>query len=171
MGTRFPWQQKVRLVKGISSGMAYLHPTCIIRRDLNSPNCLLKLDETVVVADFGLSHIVVEERRRPTGEKATTKKHTLCKSDCKKHYPWWETLLGDLWDEAWQELQETTDAFSFGIVLFEIIRQADADPDCLPHTMTGLWPPCKAFLEEICPNRLPPSLPLPSKFYLLQTRA
>lgn len=96
MGTRFPWQQKVRLVKGISSGMAYLHPMCIIRRDLNSPNCLLKLDETVVVADFGLSHIVVEERRRPPGEKATTKKHTLCKSDCKKHYSWWETLLGDL---------------------------------------------------------------------------
>ncbi|KAH0502863.1 LIM domain kinase 2 [Microtus ochrogaster] len=85
MWTRFPWQQKVRLAKGVSSGTAYLHPMCIIHRDLNSPNCLLKLDETVVIADFKLSHIVVEERRRPPGEKATTKKHMLCKSDCKEH--------------------------------------------------------------------------------------
>lgn len=91
MWTCCSWQQKVRLAKGISSGTAYLHPMCIIRRDLNSPNCLLKLDETVVVADFGLSHIVVEERRRPPGEKATTKKHTLYKSDCKEHY----TIVGN----------------------------------------------------------------------------
>ncbi|XP_008587871.1 PREDICTED: LIM domain kinase 2, partial [Galeopterus variegatus] len=38
-----PWQQKVRFAKGIASGMAYLHSMCIIHRDLNSHNCLIKL--------------------------------------------------------------------------------------------------------------------------------
>lgn len=51
-------------------------------------------DKTVVVADFGLSRLIVEERKKPPVEKATTKKRTLRKSDRKKRYtvvgnPYW----------------------------------------------------------------------------------
>ncbi|XP_065378324.1 LIM domain kinase 2 isoform X5 [Macaca fascicularis] len=153
----FPWQQKVRFAKGIASGMAYLHSMCIIHRDLNSHNCLIKLDKTVVVADFGLSRLIVEERKRPPMEKATTKKRTLRKNDRKKRYtvvgnPYWmapEMLNGKSYDE-------TVDIFSFGIVLCEIIGQVYADPDCLPRTLDfGLN--VKLFWEKFVPTDCPPA--------------
>ncbi|XP_016794489.1 LIM domain kinase 2 isoform X6 [Pan troglodytes] len=153
----FPWQQKVRFAKGIASGMAYLHSMCIIHRDLNSHNCLIKLDKTVVVADFGLSRLIVEERKRPPTEKATTKKRTLRKNDRKKRYtvvgnPYWmapEMLNGKSYDE-------TVDIFSFGIVLCEIIGQVYADPDCLPRTLDfGLN--VKLFWEKFVPTDCPPA--------------
>ena len=45
----------------------YLHSCNIIHRDLNSSNCLVKSDGQVVVADFGLSRINLEDDDdRPT---------------------------------------------------------------------------------------------------------
>uniref|UniRef100_A0A8D2KY89 LIM domain kinase 2 n=1 Tax=Varanus komodoensis TaxID=61221 RepID=A0A8D2KY89_VARKO len=153
----FPWEQKVSFAKGIASGMAYLHSMCIIHRDLNSHNCLIKLDKTVVVADFGLSRLIVEERKKPTLEKPSVKKRSLRKSDRKKRYtvvgnPYWmapEMLNGQSYDE-------TVDIFSFGIVLCEIIGQVYADPDCLPRTLDfGLN--VKLFWEKFVPADCPPA--------------
>ncbi|XP_058014121.1 LIM domain kinase 2 isoform X2 [Ahaetulla prasina] len=153
----FPWEQKVSCAKGIASGMAYLHSMRIIHRDLNSHNCLIKLDNTVVVADFGLSRLIVEERKRPSLEKPQAKKRTLRKSDRRKRYtvvgnPYWmapEMLNGQSYDE-------TVDIFSFGIVLCEIIGQVYADPDCLPRTLDfGLN--VKLFWEKFVPVDCPPA--------------
>ncbi|XP_063171557.1 LIM domain kinase 2 isoform X2 [Candoia aspera] len=153
----FPWEQKVSFAKGIASGMAYLHSMRIIHRDLNSHNCLIKLDNTVVVADFGLSRLIVEERKKPSLEKPLAKKRTLRKSDRRKRYtvvgnPYWmapEMLNGQSYDE-------TVDVFSFGIVLCEIIGQVYADPDCLPRTLDfGLN--VKLFWEKFVPVDCPPA--------------
>uniref|UniRef100_A0A9J8BJZ2 LIM domain kinase 2 n=1 Tax=Cyprinus carpio carpio TaxID=630221 RepID=A0A9J8BJZ2_CYPCA len=136
----FPWEQRVSFAKSISSGMAYLHSMSIIHRDLNSHNCLVKLDNTVVVADFGLSRIKLFRR-----------------IDRKKRYtvvgnPYWmapEMLNGKRYDEK-------VDIFSFGIVLCEIIGQVNADPECLPRTLDfGLN--VRKFIEKFLPEHCPPA--------------
>ncbi|KAF7488688.1 LIM domain kinase 1 [Sarcoptes scabiei] len=51
------WPERIGWAKDISSGVNYLHSMNLIHRDLNSQNCLVRNDGTVVVADFGLSKI------------------------------------------------------------------------------------------------------------------
>uniref|UniRef100_A0A674BJ19 LIM domain kinase 2 n=1 Tax=Salmo trutta TaxID=8032 RepID=A0A674BJ19_SALTR len=154
---QFPWEQRVSFAKGIASGMAYLHSMSIIHRDLNSHNCLVKLDNTVVVADFGLSRLMVEEVKQPPPEKLVNKKRVFRRIDRKKRYtvvgnPYWmapEMLNGKRYDEK-------VDIFSFGIVLCEIIGQVNADPECLPRTYDfGLN--VDKFMEKFLPDNCPPA--------------
>ncbi|KAG7244078.1 hypothetical protein INR49_006240 [Caranx melampygus] len=151
----FPWEQRVSFAKSIASGMAYLHSMSIIHRDLNSHNCLVKLDNTVVVADFGLSRLIVEEKVKPPPEKPSTKKRVFRRIDRKKRYtvvgnPYWmapEMLNGKRYDEK-------VDIFSFGIVLCEIIGKVYADPECLPRTLDfGLH--VGKFVEKFLPEDSP----------------
>nr|XP_057925834.1 LIM domain kinase 2 isoform X1 [Doryrhamphus excisus] len=153
----FPWEQRVSFAKSIASGMTYLHSMSIIHRDLNSHNCLVKLDNTVVVADFGLSRLIVEEKVKPAPEKNSTKKRAFRRIDRKKRYtvvgnPYWmapEMLNGKRYDEK-------VDIFSYGIVLCEIIGKVYADPECLPRTLDfGLN--VGKFVEKFLPEDCPPA--------------
>ncbi|XP_076006899.1 LIM domain kinase 2 [Genypterus blacodes] len=153
----FPWEQRVSFARSIASGMTYLHSMSIIHRDLNSHNCLVKLDNTVVVADFGLSRLIAEDKVKPAQEKPSSKKRVLRRIDRKKRYtvvgnPYWmapEMLHGKRYDEK-------VDIFSFGIVLCEIIGKVYADPECLPRTLDfGLH--VAKFLEMFLPEDCPPS--------------
>ncbi|ELU17691.1 hypothetical protein CAPTEDRAFT_165760 [Capitella teleta] len=115
MKQEISWRQRVQWAEHIANGMAYLHSNSIIHRDLNSHNCLLQDDSTLVVADFGLAHLSKRGRRK--------KRYTVVGS------PYWmapEMMNGKLYDEK-------VDVFSFGIVVCELIGRILADPDFLPR--------------------------------------
>lgn len=115
----------------------------IIHRDLNSHNCLVKEDRTVVVADFGLARVMSEPSVAGAGRRSSSGKRASAggggagskRPERKKRYtvvgnPYWmapEMMTGKLYDEK-------VDLFSFGIVLCEIIGRVQADPDYLPRS-------------------------------------
>ncbi|KAK4017925.1 hypothetical protein OUZ56_000001 [Daphnia magna] len=59
-----PWEQRVSFSKDIAAGMVYLLSKSIMHRDLNSNNCLVKEDCSVMVADFGLARIMRSDKVR-----------------------------------------------------------------------------------------------------------
>uniref|UniRef100_A0A8C1FDH5 LIM domain kinase 1 n=1 Tax=Cyprinus carpio carpio TaxID=630221 RepID=A0A8C1FDH5_CYPCA len=125
-----PWKLRVSYAKDIATGMAYLHSMNVIHRDLNSHNCFVQENQTVVVADFGLARLVKEEKSSSPAQVSK-----LNKLGRKKRYtvvgnPYWmapEMMQGKIYDEH-------VDIFSFGIVVCEIIGRVYADPDYLPRT-------------------------------------
>nr|XP_056721140.1 LIM domain kinase 1 [Euleptes europaea] len=148
MDSQYPWSQRVSFAKDIASGMAYLHSMNIIHRDLNTHNCLVRENKNVVVADFGLARLMVDEKNQLA---------SLKKPDRRKRYtvvgnPYWmapEMINGRSYDEK-------VDVFSFGIILCEIIGRVSADPDYLPRTLDfGLN--VRGFLDRYCPPTCPPS--------------
>lgn len=122
------WRDRARLARDVSAGVGYLHRMNVIHRDLNSHNCLVREDKTVIVADFGLARIVQRTassslERRASHNTLRRKRYTVVGN------PYWmapEMMNGNVYDEK-------VDVFSFGIILCEIIGRVSADPDFLPR--------------------------------------
>ncbi|XP_022097479.1 LIM domain kinase 1-like isoform X2 [Acanthaster planci] len=149
MGPDYSWLHRVNILRDISFGMTYLHSMGIIHRDLNSQNCLVRKNGSVVVADFGLARVMVQDKSDPRLPVIDRNSATR-RSGRKKRYtvvgnPYWmapEMLKGKAYDER-------VDVFSFGIIMCELIGRVSANPDHLPRTMTfGLNVPL--FKEQFC---------------------
>uniref|UniRef100_A0A8C7XCE8 non-specific serine/threonine protein kinase n=1 Tax=Oryzias sinensis TaxID=183150 RepID=A0A8C7XCE8_9TELE len=161
----FSWTIRVGYAKDIAAGMAYLHSMNVIHRDLNSFNCLVRENHSVVVADFGLARLVMEEKNQSRTSSlerpAKGNLSELRRPDRRKRYtvvgnPYWmapEMIHGKSYDER-------VDIFSFGIMICEIIGRVSADPDYLPRTNDfGLNVP--SFLQQYYPPECPSAfLPL-----------
>ncbi|XP_013119394.2 LIM domain kinase 1 isoform X2 [Stomoxys calcitrans] len=168
-GLPLTWPERISFAKDIACGMCYLHSKDIIHRDLNSLNCLVKDDRTIIVADFGLARIintslstkckvssqsggsenVVDANVENVGTWGRSKSRQRRQRYTVVGNPYWmapEMMKGLIYDEK-------VDVFSFGIVLCEIIGRVQADPDFLPRTSDfGLNQ--KVFRETFC-NQCP----------------
>uniref|UniRef100_A0AAQ6AIQ9 LIM domain kinase 1 n=1 Tax=Amphiprion ocellaris TaxID=80972 RepID=A0AAQ6AIQ9_AMPOC len=161
MDKDFPWNIRVGYAKDIAAGMAYLHSMNVIHRDLNSHNCLVRENQSVVVADFGLARLVMEERNQSrTSSLERSAKGTLSelrRLDRRKRYtvvgnPYWmapEMIHGDFKTE-----------YVSVFVFLKIIGRVSADPDYLPRTNDfGLN--VAGFLQQYHPPQCPSAfLPL-----------
>lgn len=139
-GLPLSWLQRISFARDIARGMSYLHSMNIIHRDLNSLNCLVREDGTVIVADFGLARIIKQpfstafEKCAANGSTTGTIGRRAGGRPRRQRYtvvgnPYWmapEMMRGNKYDEK-------VDIFSFGIMLCEIIGRVQADPDYLPR--------------------------------------
>ncbi|XP_041455757.1 LIM domain kinase 1-like isoform X2 [Lytechinus variegatus] len=148
----FPWLQRINAARDIASGMSYLHSMGIIHRDLNSNNCLVRDDGSVVVADFGLARVLIDETDSRCPNSLGPGKDRRQAAGRKKRY----TMVGTAYWMAPEMLKgkdynERVDVFSFGIVMGELIGRVNACPDDLPRRNDfGLDE--EAFMKKCCHN-------------------
>jgi len=176
----FPWSVRISMARDIAAGMEYLHSSNLIHRDLNSNNCLVKEDGSVVVADFGLArwsrpeeeHVcrVVEHNKdgENSGESSTT---TTTSSECgmrprsrqrprpkpsvrkmqRVGSPYW--MAPEMLTSS--DYDRRVDIFSYGIVLCEIIGRVDPDPDYLPRTTSFGLAVAQYYVQFALKNKCP----------------
>ena len=116
-------EQMIKYIFSACRGMAYLHmefpgtqgKPCIAHRDLKSKNLLVKNDETLCIADFGLAVVASSTRlREPESLKQGTKRYMA------------PELLEEKLNPKYFESFVRTDIYSFGIVLWEICWRSNS---------------------------------------------
>ncbi|KAJ4768815.1 receptor lectin kinase [Rhynchospora pubera] len=104
--TTLSWKQRLNILKGVASGLLYLHEEwekVVVHRDVKSSNVLLKSDLTPKLGDFGLARLY----NRDTAPQTTCAAGTL----------------GYMAPEMLQMGKATTssDVYAFGVLLLEVV--------------------------------------------------
>lgn len=97
-----PLQKKCEIALQIARGLQVAHQKGIIHRDVKSSNIMITEDETVKIMDFGLARFVGSDRITRTGVTIGTTSYMAP-----------EQIIGN-------EVDERTDIWSFGVVLYEL---------------------------------------------------
>ncbi|KAL2499068.1 Cysteine-rich receptor-like protein kinase 3 [Abeliophyllum distichum] len=100
------WKQRFNIIFGTARGLAYLHDqyhVCIIHRDIKPSNILLDDYFSPKIADFGLARLLPENQSHVSTKFAGTLGYTAPEYAIHGH------------------LSEKVDAYSFGVVILEII--------------------------------------------------
>ncbi|WOL11176.1 hypothetical protein Cni_G19938 [Canna indica] len=72
---RLPWPTRVRIIRGVAAGLAFLHEVCrpaVIHRDIKASNVLLDKGFEARIADFGLARLVEAPRTHVSTQAAGT---------------------------------------------------------------------------------------------------
>ena len=96
---------KVRMALEAAHGVQYLHERGIIHRDLKSQNLLLDSENTVKVADLGISRFMMSGQTM-TGQRGTP------------HWMAPEVIEG-------LRYTEKADVYSFGVILWELVSESE----------------------------------------------
>jgi serine/threonine protein kinase len=98
-----PWWQRLRWALDAATGLAFLHDSDIVHRDIKSPNILL-MDGRLKVADFGLARFFTSSAGATTAKSVGS--------------PAWmapEVITNGT------HISPPSDIFSFGVVLWELL--------------------------------------------------
>eukprot|EP01119_Soliformovum_irregulare_P014085 TRINITY_DN3814_c0_g1_i5.p1 TRINITY_DN3814_c0_g1~~TRINITY_DN3814_c0_g1_i5.p1 ORF type:complete len:444 (-),score=96.22 TRINITY_DN3814_c0_g1_i5:82-1413(-) len=109
------WRMVLSISKGIVAGMYHLHQEKILHRDLAARNILLRSNYEPSIADFGLSKKIILQQSKDL--------KTNEENGFRGPYKW-------MAPESLSKFEFTikSDAFSFGVVLWEIISRQEPFP-------------------------------------------
>ncbi|KDP35232.1 hypothetical protein JCGZ_09391 [Jatropha curcas] len=113
------WGARIKAVKGVASGLAYLHQleTPIIHRDIKASNVLLDLDFVAHIADFGLARAIDGSHSHVSTQVAGTMGY-----------------MPPEYKEGVTIATPKADVYSFGILMIEI---ATGERPNLPMVLEG----------------------------------
>ncbi|KAG0196903.1 hypothetical protein BGX28_009629 [Mortierella sp. GBA30] len=106
------WENKQRIIREVALGLAYLHSQKIVHRDIKGANILLTKHNQAKLCDFGLARV-------------------MASATCASTY----TAIGTMrWMApelltARPKYSEKSDVYALGVVMKELMHQADAPPD------------------------------------------
>ncbi len=100
---KLSWPEAVPITCALLDGLAHAHQQGIIHRDIKPGNCLLSHGGVVKVTDFGIAHIVGEQRLTRLGSIIGTVEYMSP-----------EQIQGE-------ELDPRSDVYSLGLVLYELL--------------------------------------------------
>ena len=146
---RLPWRRVVEVGAAVADGIGAAHEEGIVHRDLKPDNVFLTTDGRVKVLDFGLAKIVegpVEELETMTSPPPETEVGTMLGT---VEYMAPEQVRGE-------ELDERSDLFSLGVVLYEMATGKRPFEGATPGAVLG------SILsgEPEAPSSINPELPV-----------